>query len=72
MSKHLETQRPHVAREKPVHLLSRFDEFFGCGVCLSVGNICKKNQGEAIESNAGLVNKKAVFRAAAKLGNYRN
>jgi hypothetical protein len=24
----------------------------------------KKNQGEAIESNAGLVNKKAVFQAA--------
>jgi hypothetical protein len=51
-------------QKDPVHLLSRYDGFFRCGVFLSVGNISEKNQGEAIESNAALVNKKAVFRAS--------
>jgi hypothetical protein len=70
MSKHLESQRPHEAQKDPVHLLSRYDGFFRCDVCLSVGNLSKKNQGEAIELNSGLVNKKAVLRALERPGNH--
>jgi hypothetical protein len=35
-----------------------------------MGNICEKNQGEAIESNAALVNKKAGFQAVKEPGNH--
>jgi hypothetical protein len=67
MSKHLEPQRPHEIQKNPVHLLSLYDGFFRCDVYLSVGNLSKKNQGEAIELNSGLVNKKAVLRPGADL-----
>jgi hypothetical protein len=70
MSKRLGTQRPHKIQKDPVHLLSRYDGFFRCGVFLSVGNISEKNQGEAIELNNGLVNKKAGFQAVKEPGNH--
>jgi hypothetical protein len=59
MIKHLKTQRPQETQERPAHLLSRSAEF-SVVMYAYPGGISAKNQGEAIESNAALVNKKAV------------